>query len=270
MTTKTYCWLVYCWSLVYCRKNDYYDYTTWPMPPYDSDPDYPEMIYDSFDYLRYRNKMLNLTTTVLPPPCMDAVSATPSLCEDMHPPGYSQEQVTVPRYRINPFWYTYMDVLPPFPSDLHITVCGVSANHTFRRFILQVRINDIPVGKLVECRDTVLVDCVPGVNNTLVYNGYKKIAYKFVNWIPPSWYNITHPRWTPVIHVTLIKKPGIYWRMTKEVHPYKPTVNPYRYTLPPDIDTIYESKFDYLTMSRTYYEQLKKDREEEEREKAAG
>lgn len=43
-----------------------------------------------------------------------------------------------------------------------------------------------------------------------------------------------------------------------------------RYTMPAYFDTIYDSKLDYLSMSRTYYDKLKKEREEEAREKAAG
>lgn len=263
-----YCWLVYCWSVADAATTD--DPTKlWRWPRMEEG--YSDVIHDSFDYEHWRNVLLNRTTTTVPPPCMDSVSATSSLCEDMHPPGYSREQTTKPRYRINPFWFTWMDEDPIFPRDLHITVVGASANHSFRRFILQVRMNGIPVGKLKKSKDTVLVNCVPGVNNTLLYNGYRKTCFKFVNWIPPPWYNLTHPRWTPIIHVTLIKKPGIYWRMTQAVEPYRPTVNPYMRRSPTsEIDTFYDTKYDYLSMSRTYYEQLKREREEEEREKAAG
>lgn len=154
------------------------------------------------------------TTTLQP------LSPSTGLCEDLIPPD---ENVTLGR--------------PPIPSKpdmvwlrtmwFNLKSMGIEIapmlNYTFRGFVLQVRYNNTPIGRFRLGGSTLArgVQCPGGgPNNTIYYYRECFHLYRFAEWVPPKWFiGNVH---LGDVHMTLIHRPGIYWRtnVSTRFYPY--------------------------------------------------
>lgn len=200
--------------------------------------------------LHLGNPPITRRTTTVPTTAMTTMvpvrlaRPTDSVCRDLDPPGHTDSwtagNLSRKLFDIDLRWKVYQ-------KRLAILVAAARLKGLYKGLVVQVRQDGKPVGTLsTKEKNATIISCHPGVNNTAYVASKSNIHFFLVMicWhVPPDYTNTTDY----VAHVTVVRKPGLYFKTETEVPKY---FNPFK-PLETAVQNIPTDSYDWGLVKRT-------------------
>lgn len=162
--------------------------------------------------------------TTIPPTLLPSrngnVVPTVEFCSGLHPPGYKRTHTSRPTpYEILAHWLHYNRITACVLNKMGIYYFGVILQFRSRNVPLDGKWKVLPYTRDQQLLFETIVDCPPGVQNTLYLTTQKKpMWFVCFDWAPR---NESYLRKRLSLRVTVVRKGNIYWRSRQKVDAYK-------------------------------------------------
>lgn len=117
-------------------------------------------------------------------------------------------------------------------SLVNVLLLG-NPRHMIKLAIIQVRVNDTPVGTFHKRKGLTHISCPPKKGNVAYYCNLNNPYYFVIaKWLPPI--ELANANFSGRIHITVVEKNG-FWKMTEDVVPF----HEFKFEMPPMITQRY-------------------------------